>query len=131
MSKVTINGKSVEGQPKQVKLTVAGKELDITLVYVNKDEKATEFSWKPIASNEKLECKTAKVGNRVATSIILEGKTVFTNLTAQSVFAVISAKFNQPASTTNSIYTKSNPDRKESKASAGAAKVVITEQGNW
>jgi hypothetical protein len=130
-NKIIVNGNAVEGMPKQVKVTVAKKELELTLVYVGKDEKGTKFTWKPVASKEDLVCTTVKAGNRVSTEIKQGDKVIFTNLTAQSVFTIVNAVFGQPISTTNSIYTKSNPDRKESKAGAGAAKVVITAQGNW
>lgn len=131
MSKLFVNGNAVEGMPKQVKVTVAKKDLDLTLVYIAETEQGTKFTWTPVAGKANIKCETVKVGNRVATSLKDGDKVIFTNLTAQSVFAVVNAVFGQPVGTTDSIYKKSNPERKESKASAGAAKVVITEKGNW
>ncbi len=131
MSKVTINGKTVEGSPKSVKVPVNGKELDLTLVYVNDSENPIKWDWKPISGNDKLVAKSSKSGNRVSTTIEFDKKVIFTNLTAQSVFAVVNAKFSQPVSTTDSIYKKCNPARKEGKGNTGSSKVVITEQGNW
>jgi hypothetical protein len=131
MSKVVINGKKVEGCPKMVRVPVNGKELDLTLVYVNDSENPIKWDWKPVPGNDKLVAKTAKSGNRVATTIEFGGIPVFTNLTAQSVFAVINAKFSQPISTTDSIYKKCNPLRKESKGNSGSARMVITEKGSW
>lgn len=131
MSKVTINGKTVEGAPKMVKVPVNGKELDLTLVYVSESENPIKWDWKPIPGNDKLVAKSSKSGNRVATTLVYDKKEVFTNLTAQSVFAVINAKFSQPVAVTDGIYKKCNPARKEGKGNTGSSKVVITEQGNW
>jgi len=130
MSKVIINGRAVEGSPKAVKVTVNGKELDLTLVYVLESENPIKWEWHPIYGIDKLVAKSVKVGNRVATTLEYDKKVIFTNLTAQSVFAVINAKFSQPISTTDSIYKRSNPARKESKGNIGS-KVVITESGTW
>jgi hypothetical protein len=127
-TKVVINGKTVEGLPKSVKLAVAGKEIEITLVYISKEESSKSWTWNPVAGNDKLVAKTSKTGNRVATTLEFEGKAVFTNLTAQSVFAVVNAKFGQSVGTTDSIYKKANPERKES-AKGASSKVVITEKG--
>jgi len=128
---IIVNGKKVEGCPKMVKVPVNGKELDLTLVYVNDSENPIKWDWKPVPGNDKLVAKTSKAGNRVATTIEYDKKVIFTNLTAQSVFAVINAKFSQPVSTTDGIYKKCNPARKESKGNSGNSKVVITEQGSW
>ena len=135
-----INGKKIEGQPKQVKVTVAGKELDLTMVFIGKDEKPeAKFKWNE--SPDGITLESAKVGNRVATtiSVIEKGKdnkpdtqkVVFENLTAQSTFQVLNAKFGWTIGKADSVYKKSNPTRKESKAGAGAAKVVITEAGTF
>lgn len=128
---IIVNGKNVEGSPKMVKVPVNGKELDLSLVYVNDSENPIKWDWHPIYGNDKLVAKSAKSGNRVATTLEFGGIPVFTNLTAQSVFAVINAKFSQPVSTTDSIYKRSNPLRKESKGKTGSAKMVITEVGKW
>ena len=140
MQNMIINGKKIEGQPKQVKVTVAGKELDLTLVYVNKDEKPeAEFKWNE--TPESIEIESVKVGNRVATTISTiekdkDGKpdvhkVVFEDLTAQSTFQILNAKFGWSIGKADSVYKKSNPTRKESKAGAGASKVVITEAGTF
>jgi hypothetical protein len=135
-----INGKKIDGQPKQVKVTVAGKELDLTMVFIGKDEKAdAKFKWNEAPEGIVLE--SVKVGNRVATTIsaIEKGKdgkpdthkVVFEDLTAQSAFQVLNAKFGWTIGKADSVYKKSNPTRKESKAGAGASKVVITEAGTF
>jgi len=128
---VILNGRTVEGMPKMVKLPINGKEVNLTLVYIVEGENGTNWEWQPVSGNNKLICKSQKMGNRVANTLEFEGKTIFTNLTAQSVFAVILAKFSQPKSTTDSIYKKCNPERKEGKGSSGSSKMVITENGNW
>lgn len=128
---IIVNGKKVEGSPKMVKVPVNGKEVDLTLVYVNDSENPIKWDWHPVSGNEKLVAKSAKSGNRVSTTLEFGGIPVFTNLTAQSVFAVINAKFSQPVSTTDSIYKRSNPLRKESKGKTGSARMVITEKGSW
>jgi len=131
MSKIIINGRPVEGLPKSVRVPVNGKELDLTLVYVSDTENPIKWDWKPIPGNDKLVAKSSKSGNRVSTTIEYDKKVIFTNLTAQSVFAVINAKFSQPVSTTDGIYKKCNPARKEGKGNSGSSRIVITEQGNW
>lgn len=128
---IIVNGKKVEGSPKMVKVPVNGKEVDLTLVYVNDSENPIKWDWQPVAGNDKLVAKSAKSGNRVATTLEFGGIPVFTNLTAQSVFTVINAKFSQPVSVTDGIYKRSNPLRKESKGKTGSARMVITEKGSW
>jgi hypothetical protein len=125
-----INGKKIEGQPKQVKVPVNGKELDLTMVFISKDEKAdATFKW--VEAPEGVEIESVKVGNRIASTIKADKKVVFENLTAQSVFQVLNAKFGWSVGKADSVYKKSNPTRKESKASAGASKVTITEAGTF
>ncbi len=130
MVNMIINGKKIEGSPKQAKVVVAGKELELTLVYIGKDEKPeAKFKW--IEAPEGVEIESVKVGNRVASTIKANNKVVFENLTAQSVFQVLNAKFGWTVGKADAVYKKSNPTRKESKASGGASKVVITEAGTF
>lgn len=125
-----INGKKFDGQPKQVKVTVAGKELDLTMAYIGKDESPdAKFNWNE--APEGIEIESVKVGNRVATTIKADKKVVFENLTAQSTFQILNAKFGWTVGKADAVYKKSNPARKESKAGAGASKVVITEAGTF
>ena len=67
----------------------------------------------------------------MASTIKANNKVVFENLTAQSVFQVLNAKFGWTVGKADSVYKKSNPTRKEFKASGGASKVVITEAGTF
>lgn len=124
-NKIMVNGTAIEGMPKVVEVPVAGKTLKLTLVHIGEAEAPEhKWTWAPVNGNTELQAETIKVGNRVATTLKVKGKAVFTNLTAQSVFEVILAKFGQSTSTTDSIYKRSNPARKEAKA-GGAAKVVV------
>ena len=124
---MVINGKNVEGTPKQAQVTVNGKVLKLTLVYIGEGEvPEAKFNWTPV---EGVAATTTKVGNRVATELKVGKKTIFTNLTAQSVFAVVEAKYGQAPSKTDSIYKKANPARKESKQ--GTAATVTVEAGEW
>lgn len=130
MVNMIINGNKIEGSPKQAKVVVAGKELELTLVYIGKDEKAdATFRWNE--APEGIEIESVKVGNRVATTIKANKKVVFENLTAQATFQVLNAKFGWTIGKADAVYKKSNPKRKESKAGAGASKVVITEAGTF
>ena len=122
-----INGKKVDGNPKKAEVTINGKVVQLTLVYIGEAEpKEAKFTWTPV---DGITASTEKVGNRVATTLKADRKILFTNLTAQSVFAVIEAKFGQAPSKTDSIYKKANPARKESKQ--GAAQAVTVEAGEW
>lgn len=135
-----INGTKFDGQPKQVKVTVAGKELELTMVYIGKDEKA-DASFKWCEAPEGIEIQSVKVGNRVASTITVvepakDGKketrkVVFEALTSQSVFQVLNTKFGWTLGKADSVYKKSNPTRKEAKAGAGASKVTITAEGTF
>jgi hypothetical protein len=127
MAKVVLNGQAVDTTAKGATVKVAGKDLELTLVYVGADEAGQSWTWEPYKG---IKAETVKAGNKVATTLSAAGKTIFTNLTAQSVFEVIHAKYGQSKATTDSLYKKANPGRKESKQGT-QAKIVITEQGNW
>lgn len=122
-----INGKSIDTNAKKAEVLINGKTVELTLVYIAETETPdAQFEWTPI---DGITAVTTKVGNRVATSLKAGKKVLFTNLTAQSVFTVIDAKFGQAPSKTDSLYKKANPARKESKQ--GTAQAVKVEQGEW
>lgn len=130
MSKIIINGTAVEGAPKAVVVKVNEKEIKLTLVHIADDEQPEyKWTWNPVNGNTDLVAETIKVGNRVATTLKYQKKTVFTSLTAQSVFEVIHTKFGQAVGTTDSIYKRSNPARKEAKKGAVAVVTVEAKTG--
>lgn len=109
-----INGIAVEGAPKKVKLPIKGQEVELTMAYINEDEKIdVEFKW--MKAPEGMEIISKKLGNRVATTIIKNGVVIFENLTAQSVFQVLGTAFNWTVGQCDGVYKKSNPLRKEYK----------------
>jgi hypothetical protein len=132
-----VNGTKVEGTPKSVKVTVKGKELELTMAYIAEaDVVEHTFNWCETPSAD-IVIESRKSGNRVVTSIIqakkddkgkVTKKVIFDSLTAQSAFSVLETVFGWSKSKSDTVYKKSNPGRKESKQGA-ASKIVITEAG--
>jgi hypothetical protein len=123
---VILNGNNVNTQAKQVQLNVNNVALNLTLVYLSQVEMENSVKFEfEIVKNVKVQC--VKASKKIACTVVFNNKVVFTNLSVQSVFAVIQAKFKQSVATSNNLYVKANTTRKQYNASA--SKLVITENG--
>ena len=129
-----INGQTVETMAKQVSTTIAGKEVTLNMAYISETEQkdALTFEFNPLKDKDGYTAKATKAGNKVAIELIKKATkkgekdtTVFTNLTAQRLFTVLEAAFGQSRATSNSIYVRSNPARKQASRAASSIKVEV------
>lgn len=129
-----INGQTVETMAKQVTTTIGGKEVTLNMAYISEVEAkdATRFEFNPLKDKEGYTAKATKAGNKVAIELIKKATkkgekdiVVFSNLTAQSLFTVLEAAFGQSRATSNSIYVRSNPTRKQASKAASSIKVEV------
>lgn len=130
-NKVIINGIQLDTKPKMVDITISGKAVKLTLTYVDNPNEADNWEWFPVPADRKLKAIAKKQGNKIENTLQYGEKTIFTNLSAQSVFEVVLAKYGQSKGVTDSIYKKSNPYRKESKNGGSSAKLVLDTIGEW
>lgn len=131
-----INGQKIESLAKQVTTAIGGKEVTLNMAYITDVEAkdAISFEFNPLKDKEGYIAKALKSGNKVAIELIKKATkkgekdtTVFSNLTAQSLFTVLESAFGQSRSISNSIYVRSNPARKQ--ASKGAASIKVEVEG--
>ena len=131
-----INGQKIETMAKQVTTAIGGKEVTLNMAYITDVEAkdATRFEFNPLKDKDGYTAKATKAGNKISIELIKKATkkgekdtTVFSNLTAQSLFTVLEAAFGQSRSTSNSIYVRSNPARKQ--ASKGAASIKVNVEG--
>lgn len=131
-----INGQKIETMAKKVTTSVNGKEITLNMAYISEIEAkdATRFEFNPLKDRTDYIAKATKAGNKVAIELVKKATkkgekdtTVFTNLTAQALFTVLEAAFGQSKATSNSIYVRSNPARKQ--ASKGAASIKVEVEG--
>jgi hypothetical protein len=128
MGKTFINGQAVDVQAKAIATKVKDKEVTLQMCYVDENEKdATTFEFAPIKGNKEYKSIAVKSGNRVSVSLIKGEQVVFSNISAQGLFLVLEAAFNQSKSTSNSLYVAANPLRK--KASKSVASIVVEGAG--
>lgn len=129
-----INGQTVETMAKQVSTAIGGKEVTLNMAYISETEQkdALTFEFNPLKDKDGYTAKATKAGNKVAIELIKKATkkgekdtTVFTNLTAQSLFTVLEAAFGQSRATSNSIYVRSNPARKQASRAASSIKVEV------
>lgn len=127
-----INGQKIETMAKQVTTAIGGKEVTLNMAYITDVEAkdATRFEFNPLKDKEGYIAKALKSGNKISIELIKKATKkgekdtiVFSNLTAQSLFTVLEAAFGQSKSTSNNIYVRSNPARKQ--ASKGAASIKV------
>lgn len=128
-----INGQKIETMAKQVTTAIGGKEVTLNMAYIPEVEAkdALTFEFNPLKDKEGYIAKALKSGNKISIELVKKatGKkgekdtVVFSNLTAQSLFTVLEAAFGQSRATSNSIYVRSNPARKQ--ASKGAASIKV------
>lgn len=131
-----INGQTVETMAKQVTTAIGGKEVTLNMAYISEVEAkdALTFEFNPLKDKEGYIAKALKSGNKISIELVKKATkkgekdtTVFSNLTAQSLFTVLEAAFGQSRATSNSIYVRSNPARKQ--ASKGAASIKVNVEG--
>jgi hypothetical protein len=128
MGKTFINGQVVDVQAKAIATKIKDKEVTLQMCYVDENEKdATTFEFAPIKGNKEYKSIAVKSGNRVSVSLIKGEQVVFSNISAQGLFLVLEAAFNQSKSTSNSLYVAANPLRK--KASKSVASIVVEGAG--
>ncbi len=128
MGKTFINGQSVDVQAKAVATKIKDKEVTLQMCYVDDNDKdATTFEFAPIKGNKEYKAIAVKAGNRVSVSLVKGKQVVFSNISAQGLFTVLEAAFNQSKSTSNSLYVAANPLRK--KASKSVASIVVEGAG--
>ena len=129
-----INGQKIESLAKQVTTAIGGKEVTLNMAYITEVEAkdALTFEFNPLKDKDGYTAKATKAGNKIAIELVKKGTkkgekdtTVFTNLTAQSLFTVLEAAFGQSKSTSNSIYVRSNPARKQASRAASSIKVEV------
>jgi len=129
-----INGQTVETMAKQVSTAIGGKEVTLNMAYISEVEAkdALTFEFNPLKDKDGYTAKATKAGNKVAIELVKKATkkgekdiTVFTNLTAQSLFTVLEAAFGQSRATSNSIYVRSNPARKQASKAAASIKVEV------
>lgn len=131
-----INGQVVETMAKQVSTTISGKEVTLNMAYITDVEMtdATQFEFNPLKDKTDYTARAVKAGNKIAIELVKKatGKkeqdtVVFTNLTAQSLFTVLESAFGQSKATSNNIYVRANPARKQ--ASKSAASITVNVEG--
>lgn len=130
-----INGQTVETMAKQVSTTINGKEVTLNMAYITEVEMtdATQFEFNPLKDKTDYTARAVKAGNKIAIELVKtttkkgENTVVFSNLTAQSLFTVLESAFGQSRSTSNNIYVRSNPARKQ--ASKSAASITVNVEG--
>lgn len=131
-----INGQKIESLAKQVTTAIGGKEVTLNMAYISEVEAkdALTFEFNPLKDKEGYIAKALKSGNKIAIELVKKATkkgekdtVVFSNLTAQSLFTVLEAAFGQSKSTSNGIYVRSNPARKQ--ASKGAASIKVEVEG--
>ena len=127
MSKIIINGKSVEGSPSSAIVPVNGKNLELQLRHV--DGSALKWEFFPLKDDKTVKAIALKQDKSVSISLVVSGKVIFSSLTAQAMFQVLLAKFGQSKNVSDKIYISNNPHRKQGKG--GSATVTITEGGTW
>ncbi len=129
-----INGKKIDQMAKQVTTKIGDKEVTLNMAYISEIEQkdATHFEFNPLKDTEGYIAKAVKSGNKIAIELIKKATkkgekdtVVFSNLTAQSLFTVLEAAFGQSKSTSNSIYIRSNPTRKQASRAASSIKVEV------
>lgn len=126
--KTFINGTEVEVKAKSIATKVKDKEVTLNMCYVEDDERdATTFEFKPIKGNTDYTAIAAKSGNRVSIALKKGDQVVFSNISAQALFTVLEAAFNQSKSTSNLLYVQANPLRK--KASKSVNSIVVDGAG--
>lgn len=131
-----INGQKIDQMAKQVTTKIGDKEVTLNMAYITDVEAkdALTFEFNPLKDKEGYMAKALKSGNKIAIELVKKATkkgekdtTVFSNLTAQSLFTVLEAAFGQSRSTSNSIYVRSNPARKQ--ASKAAASITVNVEG--
>jgi len=131
-----INGQEVSQMAKRVTTSVNGKEVTLNMAYISDVEAkdALTFEFNPLKDKDGYVAKAVKAGNKVAIELVKKATkkgekdtVVFSNLTAQSLFTVLEAAFGQSRATSNSIYVRSNPARKQ--ASKAAASITVNVEG--
>ena len=131
-----INGTLVETMAKQVSTTVSGKEVTLNMAYITDVEatQATKFEFNPLKDKDGYTARAVKAGNKIAIELVKkatskkeEDTVVFSNLTAQSLFTVLETAFGQSKATSNNIYVRANPARKQ--ASKSAASIIVNVEG--
>lgn len=129
-----INGQKIDQMAKQVTTKIGDKEVTLNMAYITDVEAtdATHFEFNPLKDKEGYIAKALKSGNKIAIELIKKATkkgekdiVVFSNLTAQSLFTVLEAAFGQSKSTSNSIYIRSNPTRKQASRAASSIKVEV------
>lgn len=129
-----INGQKIESLAKQVSTKIADKEVTLNMAYISEVEAkdALTFEFNPLKDRDGYVAKATKSGNKVAIELVKKATkkgekdtVVFSNLTAQSLFTVLEAAFGQSRATSNSIYVRSNPARKQASRAASSIKVEV------
>lgn len=131
-----INGQTIEQMAKQVGTTINGKEVTLNMAYITDVEMtdAISFEFNPLKDKTDYTARAVKAGNKIAIELVKKATTkkgedtvVFSNLTAQSLFTVLETAFGQSRSTSNNIYVRSNPARKQ--ASRSASSITVNVEG--
>ena len=129
-----INGQKIETMAKQVTTAIGGKEVTLNRTYISETEQkdATHFEFNPLKDKEGYTARATKAGNKISIELVKKATkkgekdtVVFSNLTAQSLFTVLEAAFGQSRATSNSIYVRSNPARKQASRAASSIKVEV------
>ncbi len=129
-----INGQKIETMAKQVTTAIGGKEVTLNMAYISEPEQkdALTFEFNPLKDKEGYTAKATKAGNKIAIELVKKATkkgekdtVVFSNLTAQSLFTVLEAAFGQSRATSNNIYVRSNPARKQASRAASSIKVEV------
>ena len=127
-----INGQTVETMAKQVSTTINNKEVTLNMAYITEVEMtdATQFEFNPLKDKTDYTARAVKAGNKVAIELVKKATNkkeqdtvVFSNLTAQSLFTVLETAFGQSRATSNNIYVRANPARKQ--ASRAASSIIV------
>lgn len=123
--KLVVNGQVVAQHAKQIITTIKGTEVQLNCTYISDLElKTAYFSSFNIKANDKdIEVIYAKIGTRVSATIYINKVLVFSSLSMQAVFTVISTAYGISKNYLNSMYIKSNSTRKQS--SKSVSKVVV------
>ena len=115
ITELIVNGQVLNQKAKKVTCSIKGTEVTLNCCYISEHELKNSYkSSFDITVNEKhIEVVYCKTGNRVSATIYINKVLVFSSLSMQAVFTVLSTAYNISKNHLNNLYIKSNGMRKQ------------------
>ena len=123
--KLIINGTELTQTAKQVTCTIKDVEVTLNCTYVSALELEVAYtsSFTTSANGKEIEVVYVKCNNRVSATVYISNVIAFSSLSMQAVFTVLNAAYGISKSTLNTMYIKSNGQRKQHSKSTSNIKV--------